>query len=130
MTPSLLAALSLAYSLPAIPRTATRASPPRLDAASDVAAWCVASERADAAVTVSGATTMAEALRDFWYVAGAMGASLGDGAAERAISDAEKRSAVNEIELSKRLAEKENEQRLEQIANEMHLAKLLSLIHI
>ena len=86
MTPSLLAALSLAYSLPAIPRAATRSSPPRLDAASDVAAWCVASERADAAVTVSGATTMAEALRDFWYVAGAMGASLGDGAAERAIA--------------------------------------------
>jgi len=43
------------------------------DPATEVARWCVANGQSDAAVVVSGATGLAEAMRDFWYVTHSIG---------------------------------------------------------
>ena len=48
---------------------------PVMSAEAAVAKWCAASGRPEAAVTIIVAQEMAQVLRDFWYVSGALGES-------------------------------------------------------
>lgn len=56
------------------------------DAPSSVARWCVDSGESEASVMVSGATGLAEAMRDFWYVTHSMGLQGADSTSSIALA--------------------------------------------